>query len=787
MASRRLSIFRGVAVLVLGLGMVSAAALGQAPPRPMPDAAGPSTPAPWAEKKAEATPLSASAGTTEPVFDPNSPPRRSHPPADPVAAAAYAVLEKHCARCHQSGKLERPAPAAAFGNVLLLDELASAPHIVHPGNPDASRLYVMMLRRSMPAGVHNHSNGTDKPERAGPKPEEIAAVRSWIAALPPRQQCNERRLVTPADHAATLSQLIELTREDPAKLRFVSIAHLHNGCVRFEALAAYRQAIVRLFNSLSWKVAPVAVPPVDVARTLLKINLDDLGWQPEHWDRIMRSTTSGTDPLGLTPPLPANMREAFGTTIPVARADWFAETVLSAPLYYDVLGLPGTGPEILKMLQIDPARQNAPGDASQALVQPSRFAVQPSLVERRSSPTGAFWQAYHRLAREGDAGFATPVTAPLAEPVPHHASRGMFTLPNGLPAFFVLGESGSRLDVVPPNIASPAFVAEVKVRGGLDCLACHGAGPVQPARPGEPPGSQAHALLADREAARGALRRLGIDPDLTLHGVEPLVALAKEYSRPVNGERAAAELGVELKDLRKLADGGDGSTNTLARRLLQGLVARVEVDASARHLREALSRPGSEPVGVDGPKPAAEQVYAPIDRAPGLVLYSDKTSYRKGEPLQLFVRAGNDCHLTVVSIDTRGRGTAIFPNDFETNAFLTAGQELRLPGPDAPFAFRLNEAGRETIVALCSEAAGLTDGIRHDFEKQRFTELGDYAAFLLQNAWAQPAKTDASPLRPEPRPRSRRRAAPDVPVEQHARPDQISRTAITIVVDEARD
>ena len=46
------------------------------------------------------------------------------PPSDPVAKAAFDVLEKHCSRCHQQGKLvERERPAKNFGNILKLEEI----------------------------------------------------------------------------------------------------------------------------------------------------------------------------------------------------------------------------------------------------------------------------------------------------------------------------------------------------------------------------------------------------------------------------------------------------------------------------------------------------------------------------------------------------------------------------------------------------------------------------------------------------------------------------------------
>jgi len=707
-----------------------------------------------------------------------SAPRPLHPPIDPTSAAVYAVLEKHCARCHQGGRLGIPAPAAALGNILRLDEIAATPSLVQPRNPDASRLYTMMLRRLMPP-----TENAEGASPALPTSDEIAHVRSWIADLPPRQSCGDRASVTTADHAATLSQLATTTGENPKRLRFLSIAHLYNGCVRREALAAYRQAIVRLFNSLSWKAAPVAVPPVDPTGTLFKINLDDLGWLPEHWERIMRS---GSSPLGLTAPLPLDSRRAYGTDIPIARADWFAKTVLSAPLYYEVLGLPGTGPEIRKILHVATPSGGNGATGPRDVIQAPSFSLQPSLVERHQSRSGPVWEAYHWLSGEEVPAFDPDNLPPLADlSPPHHATRGIFTLPNGLPGFFVTGQRGDRLDALPPGIAMPSVSGRAPISGGLDCMACHSRGPIAwsaaDARPASP---LATAPGADGKAISDAMRRVGIDPDLALDGVAPVIALAQEYARPLDGTRAAAELGVGLTALADLADrdGGAQPASVLARRLFQGLVARSEVEARAKELTAALGRPHLDIVDKSGvPTRTGERSFAPIDRGPSLVLYSDKARYRRGDSLRITVRAVSDCHLTVVSIDTRGRGTVLFPNDFEASSLVTAGQVLELPGPGAPYTLRLNEAGRETIVALCNATGALTDNIRYDFEHQRFTELGNYATFLSQNALVDPGKAENEPS-PSPSRRGRRVAA-EAASETHARPDQVFRTAISIVVE----
>ena len=708
-----------------------------------------------------------------------TPPRPILPPADPTAAAAYAVLDKHCARCHQGTRLERTTPAAGFGNILRLDEVAAAPFLVQRGNPDASRLYLMMLRRLMPFDVHE-----EQAPLPAPTPDEISAVRTWIASLSPHPVCRDRRFVTPADHARALAAEPDATAN---RVRYVSIAHLHNGCVGFEALKAYRQAIVKLINSLSWKPVLVPIPAVDKAGTLFRINLDDLGWLPEHWERIMRS---GADPLGLMPPLPADVRRPFGTAIPVARADWFAETVMQAPLYYEVLGLPGTGPEILKVLQVDRDQLQRSGGIARGAVKPSRFSILPSLVERIGARTGGLWTGYHAIARDGASDPSSFADRAIGEAVPHHASRTMFTLPNGFPAFYIVGQRGDRLDALPPDIVQRSLAGRGGLRAGLDCMGCHGGGPVVHGSAGPTP-RLAEANASDRLAVAEAHRRLQLEPGLTLDGVEPVQALALEYSRPLAALRAASELGIEPQELVALADRNDNPGAILARRLVQGLVTRAEIEARGRELSLALGRTLPE---TDLPAPAAttkpvaaisaEGDIATMDAGPGLILYSDKARYKQGDLLQVVVRVASDCHLTLVSVDQRGRGTVIYPSDFETSTLLTAGQEVRLPGASAPYSFRLSERGREQIVALCNEAGAGTDGILHDFERQRFTDLGNYAAFLAQNAGATNNANGAERAQPKSQPRQRggRRGRPET-AEQKARPEQITRTAITIVVE----
>ena len=98
-------------------------------------------------------------------------------PSDPIAKAAFDVLDKSCARCHQVGKLKRERPAKNFGDILDFEALKVDPHYIQPGNPDASLIYKQMVKKEMPYDCF-YESACD-----GPSAEDIAHVRDWITKL----------------------------------------------------------------------------------------------------------------------------------------------------------------------------------------------------------------------------------------------------------------------------------------------------------------------------------------------------------------------------------------------------------------------------------------------------------------------------------------------------------------------------------------------------------------------------------------------------------------------------
>jgi len=223
----------------------------------------------------------------------------------------------------------------------------------------------------------------------------------------------------------------------------------------------------------------------------------------------------------------------------------------------------------------------------------------------------------------------------------------------------------------------------------------------------------AHAVLRSGMPLEG----LAADEDGSI------ATIARAWERPLDLDTAAAEMGMDRESLARLLESAPAPAVVLARRLLQDLLPRSELLA----LRAALSgTPVSDP---------------PAHQADGaqkleLAIWSDKPAYSKGELLTLHAWSTIDCHLTLIGLDRGGRATVLFPNEMEPDNLLTAGRVLTVPGAEAAYQFRLADEGRERVVGVCTVSAGLADGIQPDYERQRFTLLGDWRQFLAR-AWAE--------------------------------------------------
>ncbi len=723
-------------------------------------------------------------------------------PADPRAAKARAVLESHCARCHQRNMLRQPAPAKDLGDILDLDRLASDSGLVIAGNADASPIYTLMLRREMPFDV---AQGTSKAD--GPTADEIEALRDWIEALAPRPvSCSHRTRVTPQSTIQSIRGALSQERGDAAGLRFVSLAHLYNTCASEATMQTYRQAVTKLVNSLSAGPAPVRLETAGMAGTLLKIRLASLGWDAAQWEKLTQGNPAG----GLAGfALPAGLAQRFGTAHPVVPGDWLAAAAARPQVYYDMLGQPARLDDLLRGLGVDHVKGAATG-ARRIGLRVSAVTRGHRLIEYRGGPGGAVWLAYDFAGTDGRRDiFAHPLGPSSeisgAQPFKADAVRVMFSLRNGFPGYAVYDGDGQRLNAVPAEIEFAQPHGRNASAAGLACASCHVNGP---ARVGDdlhtfaqgansrlprgvrdavmalhkPNAEMQQVFDAEKQRHLAAMKAAGIDADVRINGVEAVAALAKVYTRSLPLERAGEDFGEDATTFKARLAAAEGDARLIAARLQHGPIPRAE----AIRLYSLLAAP--TPAGrEDAAQAAPAATPGAGDVAADLALVSDKTSYKVGEAANFTVRSNVDCNLTVINVNAAGKAIVIFPNDFEPDNALTAGKALQLPRADSSYRLRFTQAGTERVIGICSPHAKLADSIQQDFERQRFTALGDWRNFLralVNGETPMRRAAEKAETRGKSKAQSAKAKEPEPPVRN--RFEAQTRTGLVIRVEEAK-
>ena len=367
----------------------------------------------------------------------------------------------------------------------------------------------------------------------------------------------------------------------------------------------------------------------------------------------------------------------------------------------------------------------------------------------------------------------------------------IFSLPNGFQAYYLNTAAGERLDKGPTEIVLDDSQLDRSVTNAISCFGCHNQGirqatddvrkhvladrtfskdvrtKVEALYP--PPEEMKVILDEDASRFRNAMLRAGLDPDLDLQkvGVESINFLSKAYEKAIDLRIAAAEYGLAAEAFAQgLADAG-GEAGQLKRRLEQGVLPREILEARFKDLVVLVS--DNEPVdiaslsGLEVAKVGGKTKEESHDF--DLALTSDKSVYKVSDLPVFTIKSAENCHLTLISVDGTGEGTRLLPNAFQQDNFLPAGKTFQFPAADAPFQFRLKDAGTEQIIAVCNASGKDADGIKGDFKTRNFTDLGNYRSFIARQIVVEGAKKVAEGKKAEAKPEITSRTAINIKVE----------------------
>ena len=475
-----------------------------------------------------------------------------------IARQAYAIFEQNCLNCH--------GEHGAYTEQLIIEHaaLVAPGGAVIPGNPQASEFYQRLIETAPERRM---------PLNAPPLTQmAIDTIRDWIAAGAPdwREPFeSDVAFITPKEMLGTIENHVNsLSPFDRTFARYFTLTHLYNAGETTEALLAYRRALSKLVNSLSWGRKISNPRPIDSEETIFYIDLRDYEWEigTNRWTLIEAEYPYGIDfnaptQTALREKL-MNLRKELDCEVPFVPVDWFLATASLPPLYHDILGLPETDRELETRLEVNVVEnlRNAAGRRVwRAGFNESGVSNHNRVVERHESRYGAYWKSYDFA---GSVGTQNIFTHPLS--FTHDGGEIIFNLPNGLQAYLLVDAGGNRLNTAPISIVRNPAASDPTVRNGLSCIGCHTEGMkvfedevrgVVEQNP-NPPFNKDRALrlytdqatmdvlvAEDTQRYREALWEAGG----VFGGIEPIQRFHEVFQGPVDAAHAAAAVGLETE------------------------------------------------------------------------------------------------------------------------------------------------------------------------------------------------------------------------------------------------
>ena len=517
-------------------------------------------------------------------------------------------------------------------------------------------------------------------------------------------------------------------------LRFFSIRHLAESGVTPQRLANHRAALAKAINHLSRESVLVVPKPIDsvAGGTIFVVDIRKLGWH-----RTAATDQADSDfkintfdlllleyPYGILPedsPAFDQLKTEFLSLahqvrpIPFMRADWFCSVALQPPLYHDLLQIPRTLEELESDLRVDVQSNLDSGIARRAGMTVSGVSRNNRAVERHPYRDGYYWKS-HDFANNMDAENI------LMDPMNFVPGGGemIFSLPNGLNAYFVTNARGTRIDAAPTEIVVDKFASDRTVRNGLGCIRCHNRGiknfrdvvrPIVEQLPGSPgfdkrktleiypPLEEWEQLIKqDQTAFLNASSKLGIDGS----GREPLSIVTTDFlENPLSAKEAASELGTSEDNLIAMARSRGLMRLGLAPLAAGSIIRRDGFENSFDEAVRALGL-GIPVIPIDGNLRTQYSVTSRDDKI-GFRTNKPNNFFEPGDRMRIFVDNRTSDPMTIELYGTSIVGEKVCLTDGQVS--LDPGKTFTFPNKSEPGIEIRGGIGEETITLFATSGS----------------------------------------------------------------------------------
>lgn len=680
--------------------------------------------------------------------------------ATPEETAAYEVLNKYCSGCHQQGMLDEGLtnPKSGFGHILDVRRLAQDPKFVVSGEPTKSKLY-QVIAGGAPAMPDNCWDPTCTPKAEEMAALETWITKMGETAPPERTfvPLSELYAMALQDLSAQPTNRRDRTRYISMRTLW------NDSEVTQENYDAYLAATVKLMNALSFNPNVYKFEKIDEKGILLRVFLPDLDWTHEKWAVMEREYPYGmesdTDPNLSTlqtmagTQIPVIRADWFAATASAAPMYYdvlgLADTLqgLQQQLGLDMRS------NILNEQVVRAGFQDSGVSTNNRLIE--RHPLGSGMFWTSYDFAGS-------KGRQSFFEYPLGPVSVHGEEVSFHEDGGesIFTLPNGFHGYYLNTTDGTRLNVGPTAIVRDTDYPDGtgEVVNGISCMSCHSKGirfnddrvrevalnnlalspAVRQTVDAIYPGKEVvnDYFQKDMEAFFATLQKAGIDPETKAAGLEPVRGLMVYFvDYFVNYEQAANELGLTEDELTARAAFAGTENASLLQRLKVSPIARDEwtavypvlldkltdyrpiltdhrtTAALSHSVKQVVQGTPYDSVGQTGGQPIvthadAKQFGADYDATQHsvtaqshLTVYTDKPTYKVGDPLRIFIEPRHDCRLTLISIDDDHDSCVLYPFPGLPDVVIKGGSQYVFPPQGA---LRTSEPGLETVLAICN-------------------------------------------------------------------------------------
>ncbi|ASP19054.1 hypothetical protein ANTHELSMS3_00330 [Antarctobacter heliothermus] len=127
---------------------------------------------------------------------------------------------------------------------------------------------------------------------------------------------------------------------------------------------------------------------------------------------------------------------------------------------------------------------------------------------------------------------------------------------------------------------------------------------------------------------------------------------------------------------------------------------------------------GDEPIKTHNDAKKYGGDYDPVQHSVAaqshLTVYTNQTTYKVGDELQVFIEPRHDCRLTLISIDDDHDSCVLYPFPGLDDIVIPGGTQYVFPPKGA---LRTSEPGLETILAICNGGQAAIDKVTRDTSK----------------------------------------------------------------------